>query len=213
MIFHRHPRPRLRFLSLSALAASCTLAPLAGCRHRNPMPTPAEENTLPLPNPNPRPNQDQTSPTQPRMGRKAKTGGKPRPVEDVVNITLPVTLKSDKALYRRGNTITFTITLRNTSAQPQSLRFNSGQDFDLVARRADAQPNAPEAWRWASDKMFAMNIREVSLRPGEEQIYTATWDQSGANGQPLPRGSYSIASEIASSPRLPSNPISIELNN
>ncbi len=211
MILQKTPRPQLRLLRLSALAVACTLAPLAGCRHRNPMPTPAEENTLPMPNP--RPNQNQTGPAQPRPGRKPKRGHTPGPAEAAVRVGLPVTLKSDRAVYRRGETITFTMTLRNASTETQSLRFTSGQDFDLAARRADAAPEAPESWRWANDKVFAMNLREVSLRPGQEQTFTATWDQSAGDGQALPRGSYTIASEIASEPRLPSNTISIELSN
>lgn len=208
-----HPRPPLRLLSLSALAALCTLAPLSGCRRRNPMPTPAEENTLPVPNANPAPQPNQNGPVAPRPKRKpGRQNGAPGAGRELVaNADLPVSLKSDRASYRRGETLTFSITLRNASAQTQVLRFNSGQSFDLVARRADAAVDAPEAWRWAMDKMFTREVRDVSLRPGEEQAFTATWDQSAGDGQALPRGSYTISAEIASAPRLPSNAVTVEL--
>lgn len=206
---------RARFLSLSALAAICTLPALPGCRHRNPMPTPGEENTMPLPNTprpdaRPQPVPQQNEPPAPARGPKRKPGANR---ELQANADLPVALRSDKELYRRGETLTFTMTIRNASAQTQSLRFTSGQSFDLVARRADAGAGAPEVWRWAADKMFTRQLREVSLRPGEEQTFTATWDQSARDGQALPRGAYTISAEIASAPRLPSNTVAVTLGN
>jgi len=215
MIFRS--RPSTRLLSLSALAAACTLAPLSGCRHRNPMPTPAEENTIPLPNPapdtqpntQPQPNQNEPGVPAPKPNRRPK----PNRNRDVqANADLPVTLKSDKATYRRGEIITFTMTLRNASTETQRLRFNSGQNFELVARQAEAAAGTPEAWRWSAGKMFTFEVRDESLRAGEERTFTATWDQSAGDGQPLPRGSYTVAAEIASIPRLPSNPVAVELN-
>lgn len=210
-----HLRPVARLLSLSALAMACTLA-TPGCRRRNPMPTVGEENTIPLPNPrpNPQPNPQQGEPptSQPRpVGKPGRKPGVGRVAQ--VNPNLPVALKSDKAAYRRGETLTFTMTLRNASDQTQVLRFTSGQSFDLVARRADAAPDSAPVWRWAVDKMFTREVRDVSLRPGEEREFTATWDQSGGDAQALPRGSYVVTAEIASVPRLASNAVTVELAN
>jgi hypothetical protein len=137
---------------------------------------------------------------------------------------MPVTLAADKAEYRRGETLSFVITVKNASTEPRRLSFSSGQSFDIVARRADAAGNvadgAPEAWRWASDKIFTRNLRAQTLRPGEELSFTATWDQSeptlDGEGQPtrlVPRGTYVLSAEIASTPRLLSTPITIQLTN
>ena len=204
-----HPRPLRRLLSLSALAAICTLG-APGCRRRNPMPTPGEENTIPLPNPQPNPQQNEPGAPQPKPVRRPKPGAD-RVVQP--NANLPVVLKSDKATYRRGETLSFTITLRNASDQTQTLSFNSGQNFDLIARRAGADANVAPVWRWATGKAFTFEIRDVSLRPGEEREFTATWDQSVGDVQAVPRGSYVITSEIAAVPRLPSNAVTVELAN
>lgn len=206
-----HLRPLGRLLSLSALAMACTLA-APGCRRRNPMPTPGEENTIPLPNPQPNPQQNEPGAPDPRpMGKPNRKPGAGRVAQ--ANASLPVALKSDKASYRRGETLSFTMTMRNASDQTQTLRFTSGQNFDLLARRADAAADSPPLWRWASDKMFTREIRDVSLRPGEEREFTATWDQSGGDAQALPRGSYVVTAEIASVPRLASNAVTVELAN
>ena len=206
-----HLRPLRRLLSLSALAAICTIG-APGCRRRNPMPTPGEENTIPLPNPQPDPQQNEPGAPQPRPVRQPKPKRGAGAVAQA-NANLPVVLKSDKATYRRGETLSFTMTLRNASDQTQTLTFNSGQNFDLIARRAGADANAAPVWRWATGKAFTFEIRDVSLRPGEARDFTATWDQSVGDVQAVPRGSYVVTAEIASVPRLPSNAVTVELAN
>jgi hypothetical protein len=194
--------PTRRTLALSFLAATC-LVPLAGCRRRNPMPTPGEENTLPLPStskPQPAPNAHD--------GEKPDAHGEEKPGTQA-NAALPVSLKSGKATYGRGENVEFSITVRNASQTTQNLQFTSGQSFDITARAAGAKE---DAWRWSADKIFSMALRRQSLRAGEEQVFKATWDQSAGDGQPLPRGKYTIAAEITTNPRLNAEPITIELN-
>lgn len=125
-------------------------------------------------------------------------------------VTLAATITADKKTYSRGQIVRFNLTLRNTGKSVQKLTFSSGQSFDITATPAG---RTEAAWRWSHDKMFTMALRDVSLRAGETQSWTATWEQTDNNGNPLPRGEYSVVGSITANGGIDTPPLAITLVN
>ena len=175
-------------LIVSGLLLS-SLFMLSGCKSKNPMTT--EDTVIAAPNtPAPQP-ANQNPQTQPAPN------------------TIAVALTPTKSTFGRGETITFTITARNTTDAAQSLTFASGKRFDVVA--TPEGENKEAVWRWSTGKAFTMIFGNVNWRPGETKTWTATWDQTDNNNNPLPRGRFVIQAELASTPRLASPPTTITL--
>ena len=125
---------------------------------------------------------------------------------------IEVAIAVGKTKFSRGEIINFQLSARNVSDRAQTITFTSGQTFDVVAQGTDAKDDDP-IWRWSMDKMFTRNIREVTLKPGDEQKFTATWDQNESAGQTVPRGKYLVRGQFMVSPILSSPPLEIELVN
>ncbi|HEX8551151.1 MAG TPA: BsuPI-related putative proteinase inhibitor [Abditibacteriaceae bacterium] len=121
---------------------------------------------------------------------------------------LKFTVAANRTAMRRGDTVLFTMTLRNEGKEEAKLVFNSGQDFDIRARRVGSQETA---WSWSMNKMFTEALRNVSLAPTRSLVYTATWDGT-AGGTRLPRGEYEIVAFTASRPQIESAPIKISID-
>jgi len=88
--------------------------------------------------------------------------------------------------FQAGETITFVVTLTNRASAPRTLTFPSSQTHDCFVYVADHK----EVWRHSSGRMFAQVITEVTLKPGESRVFTATWNQTDAKGSPVPPGEY-----------------------
>jgi hypothetical protein len=69
--------------------------------------------------------------------------------------------------------VTFTLRITNGHAQPVTLHFNSGQQYDLRVRR----PDGSIAWTWSMDKLFTGALMQRTLASGETVTYTGTWEQ------------------------------------
>lgn len=124
-------------------------------------------------------------------------------VQDIV-----VTLTTDKETYKRGETIGFNISARNTGKEPQRLTFMSGQRFDVTAT---PEGKTESAWRWSADKVFTYDIRVVTIKPGEDKSWKVIWDQNDQNHNAVPRGRYTIIGEITSRNHIQAKPIVLEL--
>lgn len=168
---------------------------LSGCKTRNPMPTAAEE-----------------IPPVIDLPALPKDDGKKDDDKNIAVQPIEVAIALDKTKFSRGEIINFQLSARNVSDRAQTITFTSGQTFDVVAQRADAKNDDP-IWRWSMDKMFTQSIRNVTLKPGDEQKFTATWDQNAGAGQTVPRGKYLVRGEFTVNPTLSSPPLEIELVN
>jgi hypothetical protein len=118
------------------------------------------------------------------------------------------TISADKGKYARGQIVHFTLILRNTSKSAQKLTFNTGQSFDITATAA-GQPQP--AWRWSQGKMFTMALRNMTLKAGQTQTWTATWEQNDGNGNAVPRGDYNVVGRITANGGIEAQPITITL--
>jgi hypothetical protein len=78
--------------------------------------------------------------------------------------------------------------LRNHSQQPLTLKFRSGQSFEVEFY----EPNGRALWRWSDGKMFTMALRDVTLMPGDEQQFAASIPLLDSQGNALPDGVYRV---------------------
>jgi hypothetical protein len=93
--------------------------------------------------------------------------------------------------------VTFTLRITNGRAQPVTLRFISGQQYDFRVRRADGSI----AWTWSMDKLFTAALTERTLASGETVVYTGTWEQP-TKGTFLAEGRLTSTSHSAAAGRI-----------
>src|SRR5262249_42369325 len=75
------------------------------------------------------------------------------PIPDPVPLT--ITLATDGVYYRAGQPVRLKMTIRNTGAEPITLRFNTSQRYDFVARRV---PDGPILWQWSFNRYFLLTL-------------------------------------------------------
>jgi intracellular proteinase inhibitor BsuPI len=106
--------------------------------------------------------------------------------------------------FGSGERITFEVTLRNRAAAPRTLPLPTSQTHDCRVYGADHK----EVWRLSSGRMFAQVITELTLKPGESRVFSATWDQTDTKGRPVPPGEYQAVGLVPGKvPGLRSDPV------
>ena len=132
------------------------------------------------------------------------------PVEiEVVASPVQLSATLDKTQLKAGQPLAVKITATNTTKESQTLRFGSGQSFDVLITDDEGQP----IWSWGANKRFTMALRSVELKPGESKTFDATW-----NGEALPDfkkiapGTYSVQAVLTTNPRVYAPPVQIEIN-
>ena len=95
-----------------------------------------------------------------------------------------------------ANVVTFTLRITNGRAQPVTVRFSSGQQFDFRVRRADGSI----AWTWSMDKLFTGALTERTIASGETVTYAGTWEQP-VKGSYLAEGRLTSSSHPAATGR------------
>ncbi len=106
-------------------------------------------------------------------------------------------IASDRARYAHGASTAiarFTLTVRNTSGQPQTLTFRSGQQFDFEI--LDAQGNVVRAW--SDGRYFTMALGSLTFAPGETKTFSGDVALEDRSGRPLD-GTYSVRGRLTNS--------------
>ena len=86
-----------------------------------------------------------------------------------------------------GETVSMTLTLRNSSDPP--VQFDTGSaPHDFVVATVHGQ----EVWHWRCGKTFQAILRHIKLEPGEELVLVNEWEQMNNWGEPVPAGTYLI---------------------
>lgn len=96
---------------------------------------------------------------------------------------------TDKSVYRRGEEVVITLVKTNVSGRNITLRYPTEQRFDFVARRG---PGQREIWRWSRGRSFAQVASVETLRPGDSEVFQATWDQRDNRGRQVEPGTITI---------------------
>jgi hypothetical protein len=106
-------------------------------------------------------------------------------------LSLKVTFSPDPP--RSGESLTWSLEVRNGSQEPVTLTFSSGKSGDVVLRRG-----GEEAYRWSADRFFTEAIRKERLEAGESKVYVL--EEPGLRAE---RGRYELEAALASDPAPP----------
>lgn len=122
-----------------------------------------------------------------------------------------VTLAAEKAKYQKGEAVKFTITVHSTSDKAQTLKFRTGQSFDIKVM-PNIQDETITTWQWSHDRMFTMALRDVELAAGQSLTFKATWKQVDNDGKALPAGTYIAQATLTTEVPVESENISVPIS-
>lgn len=107
-----------------------------------------------------------------------ETGTQGRNANSRVVRGLLYTIVTDKRSYRRGEPVNITLVKTNITSENITLSYNTSQRFEFEAVRDDGTV----VWRWSRGRFFGQVASNVTIRPGESQVFTAAWDQRNQQG-------------------------------
>lgn len=94
-------------------------------------------------------------------------------------------LQSSLTADSDDDSVEFNYVVENDGDSPVDLTFMSGKEFDIAV-----EGDGEEIWCWSDGRMFTQAIKELTLDPGEELSFTATWEDAGS-------GSYEATGTLA----------------
>jgi hypothetical protein len=103
---------------------------------------------------------------------------------------ISVETRTDKGEYSVGEEVKISVTVTNRGMNPVELIFMSAQRYDFIVVKDDR-----EVWRWSNNKMFAMVLESLLLKPGEKQTYMETWEPKC-----ITPGEYEVIGTVTSRP-------------
>jgi len=106
-----------------------------------------------------------------------------------------LSLVTSKKKFRRGETIDFKLTIKNSSTEDRTLTFNSVQKYDIEARDADGN----KVWQWSADQVFAQMLSQETLKPGESRDFSVFWSQLSTQKKQVLLGKYYILGYVTAS--------------
>ena len=68
--------------------------------------------------------------------------------------------------------VDFHIQVTNVGQEAVTLRFRTGQRFDVIVTEADT---GKTVWRWSAGRLFTQAITHITLTPDETLSDTLTW--------------------------------------
>lgn len=99
---------------------------------------------------------------------------------------------TNRFLFQRNQPVGLELIKTNVSNRPITLTYNTAQRFDFFVRRG---VGGRILWQWSADRVFSQVVSRVTLRPGESQVFRATWDQRTNEGNRVPPGVYTVQAE------------------
>lgn len=129
-----------------------------------------------------------------------------------VNTILTVTDTNGNSITSFNQTTTVRAQLRitNNTGTAQTLNFPTQQQYrfrvvnnanNTIVRNSDFNVN------------FGQNPSQLTIQPGQTQIFTYDWDQRDNNGLLVPAGTYRIEGELTTNPVTITSPIVVTLGN
>jgi hypothetical protein len=97
---------------------------------------------------------------------------------------------------RSGETIRLKLTIRNASKRTIDQPLAGQPAHDFVVGRTDGT----ELWRWSKGQVIQDVLELKTLRPGQELVFEADWNQHDNEGQPLPPGTYDARALLNTDP-------------
>jgi Intracellular proteinase inhibitor len=127
--------------------------------------------------------------------------------------SLDLAFSTDRPTYAVGDTVTFALTVTNSTSAPETLNFRTSQEYDFIVRAADGTA----VWQWSCHKLFLAAEHTRTIGPGETVTFTAQWDQTTCvpfarnQGKQVKPGTYSVVGELTSDPAFFSSPVSFQI--
>ena len=115
-----------------------------------------------------------------------------------------VAVQTDKATYKPTDPVKMSLTVKNNTKLPISMKYSSGQTYDLVLWRGTPE-KGEQIWSWAMNKRFIQMIVTRKLEPGKSLVYSDTYTYSPMSPGPLKAGTYTvvgIVTTMGEKPRL-----------
>ena len=81
-------------------------------------------------------------------------------------------LRLDDTTIRPGEPINLTYTVTNSGSRSRTLRFSSGQQFDVVVR---SRRTRRVVWRLSDDRMSTQALTQFTINPGDRRTFQASW--------------------------------------
>jgi hypothetical protein len=96
----------------------------------------------------------------------------------------PITIDANSSVLQptltataSGRDVTLTFTVKNVSAAPVQLDFNSAQQYDFIVRNV---ATGAAVWQWSATMGFAAVLTSRTLAPGEAAVYAEHWQATAA---------------------------------
>lgn len=115
----------------------------------------------------------------------ALVGGRPSVTRVVDGLLYVLTL--DQRTYRQGQPVRITLYKVNISNRTITLRYPTGQRFELVVSRA---ADNVEVWRYSRGRFFTQQTGTVTIRRNQVAIYRFTWNQVNNFGRQVNPGDF-----------------------
>lgn len=136
-----------------------------------------------------------------------------RLISDIQGRVPGVGLKLRTSEVPAGDSIVMTITVQNASDMQMTLKFSSGQIFDIEVESVSVEGSGDTdslVWYWANDMAFTLALWQMDLAVGESVSYEISWDGTDSDGTQL-NGDFAISGILVSTPggRSPAQSIKI----
>jgi hypothetical protein len=69
-----------------------------------------------------------------------------------------------------ADSVRLTLLVTNTSTQPVTLEFATGQSYDFAISDGERR-----VWRWSEDRSFTQALRQQVLAPGQTETMSEAW--------------------------------------
>ena len=102
---------------------------------------------------------------------------------------IKISIRTSKSCYMVDEKIEVFIEILNLNANPLRLNFNSTQYYDFIILKGNE-----EIWRWSTNKIFAMTINSMIIKPHGKREFTETLNVQ------LPPDKYKLIGIINSKP-------------
>jgi hypothetical protein len=125
--------------------------------------------------------------------------------------SLSLTARTDKTVYKIGESVRVDVTAANRTGIEQQLQFDSGLDCDVTITNESGKP----VWNYGANLRFIRALGKVTWQNGETKNYTRLWE-----GVPQPHetvathlqpGRYRVQAFLHSTPQVSAPPVYIEI--
>jgi Intracellular proteinase inhibitor len=109
----------------------------------------------------------------------ATGNGARAPAERESGMAVRLTVATPRPAYGPGDTIAVDLTLRNPDGPAETLRFATGQRYDVELWDEGDRP----LWRWSEGRMFTQMLGQERLGPGDSLTYQVALPAPATPGQ------------------------------